>query len=139
VLRAAEGQAEEVMLGGGVQPRLWPVEGTDDLWEASLRVRRLDEAVITVLVVPRLAGGDWPTQLTERFIWRGPAAPSRPSCWWACTTPPERPGPGPTGEPRSTCPASASTVSTRNWIGGHDSLWWDQQLPVALGWLLSSS
>ena len=25
------------------------------------------------------------------------------------------------------------------WIGGHDSLWWEQQLPVALGWLLSSS
>jgi enterochelin esterase-like enzyme len=24
------------------------------------------------------------------------------------------------------------------WIGGHDWLWWEQQLPVALGWLLSS-
>jgi hypothetical protein len=75
-----QGQAEEVMLGGGVQPRLWPVEGTDVLWEASLRVRRLDEAVITVLVVPRPAGGDWPTRLTEQFIWHGqdlarPASP----------------------------------------------------------------
>jgi enterochelin esterase-like enzyme len=73
------GEAEEVMLGGGVQPRLWPVEGTDDLWEASLRVRRLDEAVITVMVVPRPAGGDWPARLTERFIWRGPAAPAAPA------------------------------------------------------------
>jgi enterochelin esterase-like enzyme len=74
-----QGQAEEVMLGGGVQPRLWPVEGTDDLWEASLRVRRLDEAVITVLVLPRPAGGDWPTRLTEPFIWRGPAASPAPA------------------------------------------------------------
>ena len=22
------------------------------------------------------------------------------------------------------------------WIGGHDQLWWEQQLPVALSWLL---
>ena len=22
------------------------------------------------------------------------------------------------------------------WTGGHDQVWWDQQLPVALGWLL---
>ena len=22
------------------------------------------------------------------------------------------------------------------WIGGHDQKWWEQQLPVALGWLL---
>jgi hypothetical protein len=73
------GRAEEVMLGGGVRPQLWPVEGTDDLWEASLRIRRLDEAVITVLVVPRPAGGDWPTRLTERFVWRGPAAPAAPA------------------------------------------------------------
>jgi len=43
-----QGQADEVWLGGGVQPRLWPVAGTGDLWEASLRIRRLDEAVITV-------------------------------------------------------------------------------------------
>jgi enterochelin esterase-like enzyme len=24
------------------------------------------------------------------------------------------------------------------WIGGHDDLWWEQQLPIALGWLLSA-
>jgi len=23
------------------------------------------------------------------------------------------------------------------WIGGHDDLWWEQRLPIALGWLLS--
>jgi predicted esterase len=25
------------------------------------------------------------------------------------------------------------------WIGGHDHIWWEQQFPVALGWLLSAS
>jgi len=73
------GQAEEVRLSGGVHPRMWPVEGTDDLWEASLRIRRLDEAVITVMVMPRPAGGDWPVRLTEWFVWRGPAAPAAPA------------------------------------------------------------
>jgi hypothetical protein len=29
-----QGQAAEVRLVGGVQLRLWAVEGTDDLWEA---------------------------------------------------------------------------------------------------------
>jgi enterochelin esterase-like enzyme len=24
------------------------------------------------------------------------------------------------------------------WTGGHDQLWWQQQLPVALGWLLQA-
>ena len=28
-----QGQAAEVQLYGGVQPRLWPVAGTDGLWE----------------------------------------------------------------------------------------------------------
>ncbi len=71
-----QGQAEEVQLGAGVQPRLWPVAGADDLWEASLRIRRLQEAVITIAVMPRLAGGDWPAQLTEPLVWRGPRAPA---------------------------------------------------------------
>jgi enterochelin esterase-like enzyme len=73
------GQASEVQLAGGVQPRMWPVEGTDDLWEASLRIRRLDEALISVMVMPRPADGDWPAQLTERFVWHGPAAPAAPA------------------------------------------------------------
>ena len=50
-----QGQADEVQLGGGVQPLLWPVEDASGLWEASLRVRRLDEAVITIMVAPRQA------------------------------------------------------------------------------------
>jgi enterochelin esterase-like enzyme len=25
------------------------------------------------------------------------------------------------------------------WAGGHDYLWWEQQLPVALGWLLGQA
>jgi len=25
----------------------------------------------------------------------------------------------------------------QEWIGGHDSFWWDQQLPAALAWLLA--
>jgi enterochelin esterase-like enzyme len=25
----------------------------------------------------------------------------------------------------------------REWIGGHDDLWWQQQLPAALAWLLA--
>jgi hypothetical protein len=49
------GQADEVRLAAGVQARLWPVEGADDLWEASLPIRRLDEAVITIMVLPHRA------------------------------------------------------------------------------------
>ena len=39
-----QGQADEVQLVAGVQPRLWPVDGAGGLWEASLRIRRLEEA-----------------------------------------------------------------------------------------------
>ena len=71
-----QGQAEEVQLRGGVQPRLWPVPGTDDLWEVSLRIRRLDQAVISIVVASRQAGGDWPRQIPDILIWRGPRAPA---------------------------------------------------------------
>jgi enterochelin esterase-like enzyme len=71
-----QGQAAEVQLYGGVQPRLWPVAGTDDLWEVSLRIRRLDEAVISLVVASRLAGGDWPRQIPDVRVWRGPRAPA---------------------------------------------------------------
>ncbi len=73
-----QGQAAEVQLWGGVQPRLWPVVGTDDLWEASLRIRRLDEAVISLVVASRQAGGDWPAQIPDVRIWRGLLAPAEP-------------------------------------------------------------
>ena len=71
-----QGQADQVQLWGGVQPRLWPVAGTGDLWEASLRIRRLDEAVISLVVASRQAGGDWPTQIPDIRVWRGPRAPA---------------------------------------------------------------
>ena len=69
-----QGQADEVRLGGGVQPRLWPVAGTGDLWEASLRIRRLEQAVITVMAVPRLAGDDSLPRVPDVRVWRGPRA-----------------------------------------------------------------
>lgn len=76
------GAAEQVALGGGVQLPMWPVEDTgsaeagDGLWEASLRVRRLDEAVITVLVLG-LGAADLPfgRRVTDMMTWRGPRAP----------------------------------------------------------------
>jgi len=74
-----QGRAAEVQLYGGVQPRLWPVAGADDLWEVSLRIRRLDEAVISLVVASRQADGDWPTQIPEVRVWRGPRAPAVPS------------------------------------------------------------
>jgi enterochelin esterase-like enzyme len=70
------GHADEVQLGAGVQPRLWPVEGADDLWEASLRIRRLDEAVITLTVRPQRADGGQPGPLPDWQVWRGPQAPA---------------------------------------------------------------
>jgi enterochelin esterase-like enzyme len=74
-----QGQADEVRLGGGVQPRLWPVAGTGDLWEASLRIRRLEEAVITVMAVPRLAGDDSLPRVPDVRVWRGPRAAAVPA------------------------------------------------------------
>jgi len=70
------GAAEQVVLGGGIQVPLWPVEGSaspetgEGLWEASLRVRRLDEAVITVMVIG---------PVTDTMTWRGPRAPAGPA------------------------------------------------------------
>jgi len=76
------GQAEQVVLSGGVQVLMWPVEDADSpesaagLWEASLRVRRLDEAVITVMVAG-LGAADLPfgRPVTDVMTWRGPLAP----------------------------------------------------------------
>jgi hypothetical protein len=82
------GTADEVMLGAGVQPRLWPVEGAGDLWEASLRIRRLDEAVSRSSPSP---GGRAATSPGGcRTSWCGaararpprcPPCRSRPACW----------------------------------------------------------
>ena len=70
------GHAESVQLGSGIQPRLWPVEGAGDMWEASLRIRRLDEAVISIIVMPDLAGGDRHGAIPDQLVWRGPRAPA---------------------------------------------------------------
>jgi hypothetical protein len=108
-----QGQADEVQLYGGVQPRLWPVEGTDDLWEVSLRIRRLDQAVISVVVASRQAGGEWPRQIPDvrgvstRTCASSPArfspGPASGSARWPGrgsrrVSPTARPGPSP---PRS--------------------------------------
>jgi enterochelin esterase-like enzyme len=69
------GQADEVHLAAGIQPRLWPVQGAKDLWEASVRIRRLAEAVITIAVLPRRADDDQGSQLSDKLVWRGPQAP----------------------------------------------------------------
>jgi enterochelin esterase-like enzyme len=71
-----QGHAEEVGLSAGIQPRLWPVEGASDLWEVSLRIRRLDEAVISIMVAPGLAGSDQPGRVPDTLVWRGPRAPA---------------------------------------------------------------
>src|SRR6516225_8905624 len=70
------GEAEQVLLGGGLQAPMWPVEGAEGLWEASLRVRRLDEAVISVMM-SGLGAADlmFGRPVTDTLTWRGPCAP----------------------------------------------------------------
>jgi hypothetical protein len=69
------GQADEVHLAAGIQPQLWPVQGAKDLWEASVRIRRLAEAVITIAVLPRRADDDQGSQISDKLVRRGPQAP----------------------------------------------------------------
>lgn len=70
------GRADEVQLAGGVQPRLWLVQGAEDLWEASLRIRRLNQGVIQIMVMPRRPGDDAAgrVSVTDTLVWRGPQA-----------------------------------------------------------------
>ena len=70
------GTADEVELAGGIQLRLWPVEDAGDLWEASLRIRRLDEAVISIVAVPGPRDGAQLGQEPDTLVWRGPRAPA---------------------------------------------------------------
>ena len=71
------GEATRASLASGIHVPLWPVAGVAGLWEASVRVRRLDEAVITLLVT---VAGDGDTMLGhvagEPFVFRGPGAPA---------------------------------------------------------------
>lgn len=66
------GEDEDLRLGGGIQPRLWPVDGAGDLWEASLRIRNLQGAVITIAVFA--VRGDTPCPAATTVVWRGPQA-----------------------------------------------------------------
>jgi enterochelin esterase-like enzyme len=71
-----QGQADQVQLVAGIQPQLWPVQGAEDLWEASLRIRRLDQAVISIAVLPSRAGEQVPGRATDTLVCRGPQAPA---------------------------------------------------------------
>jgi hypothetical protein len=151
-----QGQADEVQLYGGVQPRLWPVEETDDLWEVSLRIRGLDQAVISVTVASRQAGGDWPRQIPDVRVWRRPDLIGAVAALSAGVVPRQIRSAARSASVRHYLAAGALEPgfrrSTRGWAerlnraglacrheewtGGHDQVWWEQQLPVALGWLL---
>jgi hypothetical protein len=79
----------------------------------------------------------WPLSASAWSRAGSPARPARPA--GATTWPParsswafgRRPASGP-----STCSAPGSSAATHEWVGGHDHLWWEQQLPAALEWLL---
>jgi enterochelin esterase-like enzyme len=72
------GEATMASLASGIQLPLWPVDGAAGLWEASFRVRRLDEAVITLMVT---VTGDSDPMLGrpagEPLVFRGPRAPAQ--------------------------------------------------------------
>jgi enterochelin esterase-like enzyme len=71
------GEAARAILMGGVQLPLWPVDGAPGLWEASVRVRRLDESVIS-LMVAAIAEGDtvFGQAAAGPLVFRGSRAPA---------------------------------------------------------------
>jgi enterochelin esterase-like enzyme len=75
--RGGDDRVTTVTLAGGLSGLLWPVDGADGLYEASLRVRGLDEAVLTLFAV---ASGEedlpFGRPVTDQLTWRGPSAPS---------------------------------------------------------------
>jgi enterochelin esterase-like enzyme len=77
VLWRGDSDGRTVTLAGGLSGLMWPVDGADGLFEASLRVRRLDEAVLTLFV---LAIGDeelpFGRPVTDKLTWRGTHAPA---------------------------------------------------------------
>ncbi|AQZ67965.1 unnamed protein product [[Actinomadura] parvosata subsp. kistnae] len=69
-------RGDEPRLSAGVQLAMWPVRGADDLWELSVRIRRLEEAVISVVA----ATSHRPHEQPVERLWRGAlAAPAPPS------------------------------------------------------------
>ena len=57
--------------------------GYQDLWEASLRICHLEQAVIIVMGAPRLAGDDSLPKVPDVQVWRGPRAAVAPADCWA--------------------------------------------------------
>jgi hypothetical protein len=71
------GEAGRASVSGGIQMPLWPVDGAAGLWEASVRVRRLDEVVITLSVAAAMDGGTlFGSRSGEPLVFRGPGAPA---------------------------------------------------------------
>jgi len=71
-----EAEAEAVELSGGLQYPMARIDGTD-LWHVTLRVPRLDEALVSYVFIP-IGIENPPTRFTSR-IWRGPSAPPEPA------------------------------------------------------------
>lgn len=70
------GEADQARLTGGLNLPLWPVEGAVGLWEASARVRRLDEAMISISVAVIGTGDTLLGRPTgEPVVFRGGHAP----------------------------------------------------------------
>jgi enterochelin esterase-like enzyme len=70
------GEADRASLAGGIQLPLWPVDGVAGMWEASVRLRRLDEAVISVAVAASGAGDTLLGRAAgEPIVFRGHRAP----------------------------------------------------------------
>jgi enterochelin esterase-like enzyme len=70
------GEADRAGLAGGVQVPLWPADGAAGLWEASVRVRRLDQAVISLTVTAAGAGDTlFGSMAAGPLVFRGARAP----------------------------------------------------------------
>jgi len=71
------GAASRASLASGIQLPLWPVDGAAGLWEASVRVRRLDEAAITLAVAVIDDNGPMLGRSPgDPLVFRGPGAPA---------------------------------------------------------------
>jgi hypothetical protein len=70
-------EADQAALAGGIQLPLWPVDGQPGLWEASVRVRDLDEAMISIAMYAIRARDAQPVFPSgEPLVFRGPRAPA---------------------------------------------------------------
>jgi enterochelin esterase-like enzyme len=72
----SDAEAESVELGGGLQYPLARIEGTN-LWHVTLRVPRVEEALVSYFFIPTSVGAPRAKRFTSE-LWRGPAAPPEP-------------------------------------------------------------